>query len=212
MINLNPNDLERKELANILTNSIKPRPIALVTTTNENDSINIAPFSYFNIVSDDLGLIMISVQTDNKKRKDTSYNIINNKEAIIHLVDEKIIYDMNETSINYEYNLSEINRTKFNLVPTTLKTLGLKESLIKYDCVLYNHIPIYKEDYITTDLFVLQIKNINIDESILDESYHINNNFQPVSRLEGNNYLVNNNILSIKRPKWFISILRKMMN
>jgi flavin reductase (DIM6/NTAB) family NADH-FMN oxidoreductase RutF len=39
-----------------------PRPIALVTTCDENGLVNAAPFSFFNVFSEDPPLIALGLQ------------------------------------------------------------------------------------------------------------------------------------------------------
>ena len=46
-MNIDPNDIDRKEAYNLFTSVIVPRPIAWVTTLNEDGSANAAPFSFF---------------------------------------------------------------------------------------------------------------------------------------------------------------------
>ena len=50
MIFLSASEVE-KENYKLLSGSILPRPIALITTFQENGKVYIAPFSYFNIVT-----------------------------------------------------------------------------------------------------------------------------------------------------------------
>ena len=47
---LRPEQLTQKENYKLLIGSVIPRPIALVTTQSEDGILNIAPFSFFNVV------------------------------------------------------------------------------------------------------------------------------------------------------------------
>jgi len=50
----------------LLCGVVVPRPIALVTTLDENGSVNAAPFSFFNVFSEDPPLdSSLRVWTDN---------------------------------------------------------------------------------------------------------------------------------------------------
>jgi flavin reductase (DIM6/NTAB) family NADH-FMN oxidoreductase RutF len=80
MITLHANDLTTKENKKLLSGSIAPRPIALISTLQENNKLNMAPFSYFNIVSGEPPMISVSVRYDTNDQKDTSLNIFRNKE------------------------------------------------------------------------------------------------------------------------------------
>ncbi|NFW89589.1 flavin reductase family protein, partial [Staphylococcus aureus] len=64
--------LTARENYKLLIGSIIPRPIAFVTTLNQDTSVNAAPFSFFNIVNNHPPMIAIAVQRVGGKRKDTA--------------------------------------------------------------------------------------------------------------------------------------------
>ena len=83
--------LEPKSRYKLITASIVPRPIALVTTRNKDGSINAAPFSFFNVFSEDPPLVVLGLQTKpDKSLKDTTSNIRNTGEFVVNLVDDKM--------------------------------------------------------------------------------------------------------------------------
>src|SRR5690625_289867 len=98
MISINPNEKTERENYKILTGSVIPRPIAFITTLSEDGVVNAAPFSYFNIVSSNPPLLSVSVQRSKGEMKDTSRNIMRQKEFVIHIVDEDIVHNMNKTA------------------------------------------------------------------------------------------------------------------
>ena len=49
----------------ILTSTIIPRPIALVTTRGEDGVDNAAPFSFFNVFGEDPPIIILGLQSKN---------------------------------------------------------------------------------------------------------------------------------------------------
>lgn len=69
MISVNPEGLSERENYKFLTGSIIPRPVALVTTQSETGVFNIAPFSFFNIVSSNPPMISVSVQRKKECQK-----------------------------------------------------------------------------------------------------------------------------------------------
>ncbi|MBE7608012.1 flavin reductase family protein, partial [Salmonella enterica subsp. enterica serovar 4:-:1,2] len=46
----------------LLCGMVVPRPIALVTTLDENGAVNAAPFSFFNVFSETPALIVLGLQ------------------------------------------------------------------------------------------------------------------------------------------------------
>ncbi len=115
MLNFTPNELSERENYKFLIGSIIPRPIALISTLNTDDTINIAPFSYFNIVSSIPPILGVSIQRTSGEMKDTAKNIVRTKEAVIHIVDNDNVYDTNQTAATLSYGDSEFERTEFHL-------------------------------------------------------------------------------------------------
>src|SRR5699024_2666860 len=90
--------LNAKEKKKMLSGSVIPRPIALFSTMSEAGIVNIAPFSFFNIVSNKPPVLSVAVQRVDGKPKDTARNLLQNKEAVIHAVGADNICRVNQTS------------------------------------------------------------------------------------------------------------------
>jgi len=54
-------DLEPRERYKLLCATVVPRPIALVTSVGSDGVVNAAPFSFFNVFSEDPPLIMFAI-------------------------------------------------------------------------------------------------------------------------------------------------------
>ncbi|WP_373975614.1 flavin reductase family protein [Chitinibacter sp. SCUT-21] len=82
--------LSPSEKYNLITDCVVPRPIAWVTSSDANGKINIAPFSYFNIVSSEPMIVSLSVnrrmgQGGGSEQKDTALNLIHGGDCVIHI-------------------------------------------------------------------------------------------------------------------------------
>ena len=55
-------DLSRHDRYKLLCAVVVPRPIALVTTLDVNGAVNAAPFSFFNVFSEEPPLIVLGLQ------------------------------------------------------------------------------------------------------------------------------------------------------
>jgi flavin reductase (DIM6/NTAB) family NADH-FMN oxidoreductase RutF len=94
--------------------TILPRPIAWTSTLNEDGSANLAPFSFFTGVSADPPTCLICVsrrklQPDGgRPPKDTWRNIARSGEYVIHVVNDALAHQMNETSRDCPYGTDEI--------------------------------------------------------------------------------------------------------
>ena len=95
----------------LLTGTVVPRPIALVSTISPSGDCNLAPFSYFNIVGHNPMALSFSVAgiKPNRSNKDTFINIIaeEKSEFVINIVNEAMAVKMARTASVLDYGVSE---------------------------------------------------------------------------------------------------------
>lgn len=202
MKKLRPEELTQKENYKLLIGSVIPRPIALVTTQSDSGLLNIAPFSFFNIVSSNPPILSIAVQRVNGEPKDTARNILQNKEAVVHIVDTDNVEDANQTAALLGPDKSEMDRTEFETVNSVeVSVPGLKQSKVRFEAVLKEDIVIKNGDQPVSDLLLLEIKYYHFDEAIYDNGYIIKDELGAVSRLAGNDYAEIGKTFTIERPQ-----------
>lgn len=194
--------LTARENYKLLIGSIIPRPIAFVTTLNQDASVNAAPFSFFNIVNNQPPMIAIAVQRTGGKRKDTALNIERTGDFVVHITDEYNVQDINETAAPLAYGDSELSRTELSLVTsTTIKTPGIKDAKMRFECKLSQMI-LLGDALDGADLIIGEIVTYHIDESIYEGDFKINPHaLQAVSRLAGNDYAKLGETFTINRPE-----------
>lgn len=204
MFSFSKNDLTTKEKNKILIGTVVPRPIALVSTESEEGVVNIAPFSYFNIVTYKPAILSIAVQRTNGKQKDTARNITAGKEAVVHVVDISNVELANITAANLAPEDSELNYADFTPVKSvSVRPPGLKEAKARFETSLYDTKLIYDGDEPTADVLFLKIEHFHLDESVYDEEkgYIDVTELGAVSRLAGNDYAEIGRMFTIDRPK-----------
>lgn len=202
MKKIRPEALSQKENYKLLIGSIIPRPIALVTTQSDSGLLNIAPFSFFNVVSSDPPILSIAVQRVNGEPKDTARNILQNNEAVVHIVDTDNVKDANQTAALLSPDESEIERTEFEQVDSVeVSVPGLKQSKVRIETVLKEDIVIKKDGEPVSDLLLLEVKYYHFDEAIYDNGYINKDELSAVSRLAGNDYAEIGKTFTIERPQ-----------
>ncbi|HDC3537956.1 TPA: flavin reductase family protein [Staphylococcus aureus] len=194
--------LSDKENYKLLIGSIIPRPIAFVTTLNQDISVNAAPFSFFNIVNNHPPMIAIAVQRAGGKRKDTALNIERVGDFVVHIIDEDNVQDINETAAPLVYGDSELSRTDLSLITSTaIMTPGIQEAKIRFECKL-SQIILLGDELDGADLIIGEIVTYHIDDSIYEGDFKINpHTLQAVSRLAGNDYAKLGGLFTIDRPE-----------
>ncbi len=93
----------------LLCATVIPRPIALVTTVDAEGVVNAAPFSFFNVFSEEPPLVVLGLQhKPNRDRKDTTRNIAETGAFVVNHVDEALAEAMNICAVDFPPELSEI--------------------------------------------------------------------------------------------------------
>lgn len=183
--------MDEKTRAKIVKGSVIPRPIAWITSFNENSSVNLAPFSFFNVISPTL--LIVSFQRNELKKKDTFVNIVREKEAVIHIVDESLIEKMDLSSKPLARNESEVDLCNLALSPSIkIRTPGLEDALIRFEVVLEESMSLmnYEKDKEEVDLVILRVVASVLDDKVYDQDrkYILAEQLNPVARLGGTEY------------------------
>lgn len=96
-----------------------PRPIALVTTLDANGAVNAAPFSFFNVFSEEPPLVVLGLQHKaDRTPKDTTRNIHRDGEFVVHMVDEPLALAMNDCAVDFPAGESEVAATGLATLPS----------------------------------------------------------------------------------------------
>ena len=185
----------------LLSGSIIPRPIAFVTTQNLKGDINAAPFSFFNVVNHKTPMIAIAVHRTKGNRKYTSINIEQSGEFVVHITDEAIVNDVNETAAPLEYGVNELKRTSLSMIDSDLiKVPAIKEAKVRFECKLHQIVQLGNKDN-GSDLIIGEIVVYHIDEEVYFEDSKIDaNQLNPVARLAGNDYSLVGQTFTVNRP------------
>ena len=128
--------LPARDVYKLLANVVVPRPIALVTSQNENGLVNAAPYSFFNVVGSDPGLVVLGV--GNRAPgvgKDTARNIRERGEFVVNLVSVEMADAMNLCAVDFPAEISEIDIAKLELMPSQLVNVPrLVRSPVSLEC------------------------------------------------------------------------------
>ncbi len=91
-------EMEARQAHDFLTSAIIPRPIAWVSTINEQGQTNLAPFSFFTGVSWNPPVLAFSVvNRSDGSMKDTVTNIEQVPEFVVNLVSVELLSVMDRT-------------------------------------------------------------------------------------------------------------------
>src|SRR5580704_8595858 len=103
------NQYSRDQIYFLMIQLVIPRPIAWVLSDNGNGSYNLAPFSFFNAITSNPPILMLSVSwKDEVTRKDTWVNIIERNNFVVHIPSVGQVHEVSNSSIVLPYGVSEV--------------------------------------------------------------------------------------------------------
>src|SRR5690349_8190334 len=132
---------EGQELYKYIIGCVVPRPIAWVSTRSAAGAVNLAPFSFFNACCYNPPTVAFTVIDRGGAMKDTSRNVGEHPEFVVHIVNEAIAEKMNVTCGEYGAHIDEFNEAGLTPVPgTVVQVPRVKEALVAMECRLTHHI------------------------------------------------------------------------
>lgn len=105
----------------VLASIVTPRPIAWVTTLNEDGSVNAAPFSFFNVFGANPPLVVFAPgNREPGVPKDSALNCKRAGEFVVNMVSEEMGEAMVQTAASLPHGLSELEAGGLNTIPSTV--------------------------------------------------------------------------------------------
>lgn len=182
-------DLGATERYKLLGGLVVPRPIALVTTRDRDGRHNAAPFSFFNVFSEEPPLVVLGLGISPTGRpKDTTNNIRDSGEFVVHLVDEAIAQAMNLCAIDLPPEISEVELAGFSLTSSERVAPGrIAEAPVAMECHRYVTLQPGRERYIVLgEVLMLHVKDGIVDPRTLRVDRDV---YAPIGRLFGGGYV-----------------------
>ena len=211
MLEINPKDLSTKDLHGHLLSSVGPRPIALVSTIDNEGRPNLSPFSFFNVFSANPPIAIFSParRVRNNTTKHTLQNAASTKEVVINVVSYPIVEQTSLSSTEYKEGINEFIKSGLTpLESIRVKPYRVKESPVQMECIVKNIISLGEEGG-AGNLVVCEIVKMHISENILNEDHKIDpNKIDLVGRMGGNWYCraSNSSLFEVQKPNSKIGI------
>ena len=180
--------LPTHERYKLLIGLVIPRPIAWVSTRSANGVANCAPFSFFNVISEEPPLCIISFNwRSDGELKHTLKNIRRTGEFVVNLADEGTANAMHLTGSEIPEAESEFSKFGLTAVPAKLvKHPRIAEAAASFECRLERRIEFGPE----REMVVGEILLVHAREGIIDPvTKRISEDlYRPVGRLFAERY------------------------
>ncbi len=181
-------DLDRIRRYKLLTALVVPRPIALVTSVGPEGVVNAAPYSFFNLFSQDPALVVLGIERrEGPVQKDTGRNIEATAEFVVNLVDEDLAERMNLCAVDFPPEISEVEIAGLTILPsTTVRPGRLAEAPAALECKkLVTLLPGGGRELVVGEILAVHVRDGLIEPATLRLDLE---RWRPVGRLFGNLY------------------------
>lgn len=169
LIDLARTDRSWRDMHRLYLSFVQPRPIAWVSTVSAGGAPNLAPFSFYNMVSANPPVVLFSPALNRDGGpKDTLANIRETGEFVIATVTEHNAEAMNATSTEFPRGISEFDRAGLTPLPAhRVRPALVKESPVNIECRLRQIVELGGESGAGNVVFG-DVLVVHVDDAVLD--------------------------------------------
>ena len=171
--------------------AVAPRPIAFVSTIDEEGNVNLSPFSFFNLFSSNPPILVFSParRVRDNTTKHTLDNVLKIKECTINIVNYDMVQQTSLSSTEYPRGVNEFVKAGFTeLKSEHVRPPRVKEAPVQFECIVRDVIAL-AETPGAGNLVLAEVIAMHISEDVLGEDGKIDQlKMDHVARLGGDWY------------------------
>ena len=170
-IEVDPANTPLPQLHQFLLGSVSPRPICFASTIDLEGRPNLAPFSFFNVVSANPPVIVFSPNNSGRDGtpKQTFLNAKAVPEVVVNVVSYAMVEQMNIAAAPWEHGVSEFEKAGFTPVASDLvKPFRVAESPVQIECKVID-IKEFGDGGGSGKLIMAQVVKMHVKEEVLGE-------------------------------------------
>ena len=186
-----PGQIPTKDLHQYIIGAVAPRPIAFVSTLDENGVQNLAPYSFFNAFSSNPPIVVFSSnrRVSDNTTKDTLHNVRVNKECVVNVVPYSIVRQMSLASVEFPSEVSEFGKVGLTSEPSeTVAAPRVLESPVNMECKVKDIIELGEHGG-AGHLIICEVTMIAVAESVIHDDRLDPHKLDLMGRM-GRNYYV----------------------
>jgi flavin reductase (DIM6/NTAB) family NADH-FMN oxidoreductase RutF len=189
-----PRELSERAMYRLLTGLVVPRPIAWVSTRAPDGGANVAPHSYYNVVSSDPPVVhFTSVGV-----KDTLANVRANGEFVINVVSADLLEAMNVTAADLPAGEDELAWAGLETAPAaTVSAPRVAAAKAHLECTVRGVLSVGNGHMVLGDVGHVHVAGEVVDGGRVDQAA-----LRAVGRLSGSGYTIVDDVVERARPSW----------
>jgi flavin reductase (DIM6/NTAB) family NADH-FMN oxidoreductase RutF len=195
-VKIDPDTYERS-LYRTMTGAVVPRPVGWISTTSADGVDNLAPYSFFNVVTVRPPILMFAPANTADGPKDTARNAVETGEFVVNVVTDPLAEAMNETSATLPPDESEFDHAGLERAPSEkVAPPRVAAAEITFECELYDHVEVGASTMVLGEIVLAHVDDaLTTDEGKLDVE-----RVDAVGRLAGNWYARTSDRFRLERP------------
>ncbi|MGR4066943.1 flavin reductase family protein [Billgrantia sp. C5P2] len=181
--------------------TICPRPIAWVSTHDRDGNTNLAPFSFFNVVSVAPPILGFSPLLNGEGQpKDTIRNLEQVPECVVHISGEALVEAMNVTSASLPAGEDEFALAGLEKVTMPgLSVPRVAAAPVAFGCRL-REIMRFGDQPMSGCLVLAEVVSLHIDDAIWNGRHVSVDELKPIGRMAGSDYARTSDLFGLERP------------
>ncbi len=200
---VDPSGISQQELHSILLTAVAPRPICFASTVDAKGTVNLSPFSYFNVFSSNPPVLIFSPARSGRDNslKHSHENVKEVPEVVINIVNHAIVEQMSLSSTAYAKGVNEFTKAGLTEVASDLvKPPRVGEAPVAFECTVRDVIELADTPG-AGNLILAEVKRIHINEKYLTEDALDTEKLDLVGRMGGSWYIRANGAALFEIPK-----------
>jgi len=183
---------------------VVPRPIAWVSSQSRNGSVNLAPFSFFNAMSEFPPMLCFGPggRKPDRPIKDTRANIEETGEFVVNLATWDLREQMNQTSAYFAAEINEMAEVGLEPAPSRIvKPPRVAASPVSFECKWFKTVELPHIDPESTNVAIFgEVVGIHIADDMIEDGRVNSLRYRPIARMGYSEYTSVDSRFSMRRP------------
>lgn len=178
---------------------VVPRPIGWISSVDAAGRVNLAPYSFFNIVAHRPSFVMFA----STRRKDSQANAEEQGEFVANMATYDLLEEVNLSSAPAGPHESEPAALGLEMEPSvSVRPPRVKRSPIALECKYHEtiHLPGYEEREHDCSIILGRVVSVYIDDAVIVDGMIDVQRIRPIARLGYLDYAVIDAVFSRPRP------------